>query len=751
MSKWYNLLRCFAFGLALLSYGQTPAQNLTDGKKLLTHQEFRALIDSSDTYYFNGKFKESLKLNIDLLQQATAIGEPYLLHLAYRNLAYDYLAITDTVMAQDSFIKSQKFAQETKNDTAIALTFMDLANMYATVQQDYKLADTYHQRSIEGFQKIKDSTRLAKAYYNAALTSMDSEDYSKAYLHIVKARALHRHHEYESFGIGLDVLQGEYYLVKEDYESADLYYRKVIKEATDADLPIELESAYLGYSNSLFAQEKFKEAYEMQVKYNEVLTRNLNDVASVETEMMAAKFQVDEYKREMNAAEKEKELQMLMVESKSRWNNYLLTLSVICLLTVVLLYFAYRNRKTLISELKIKNRKFKQAKEESERMSKAKTKFFSTVSHELRTPLYGVIGLSTLLMEDKSLAKHKKDLSLLKFSADYLLALINDVLQINKLDSNSLEEDFTTFNLHDLISTLAGSFEYMLIQNTNTFELEVDENLPANVRGNAMQLAQVLMNLIGNACKFTEGGTITVKVEQESRTNETVGARFSVIDTGIGIAKDKQADIFDEFLQIGNDENYNYQGTGLGLPIVKKLLKRSDSEIQLESEPGKGSTFSFSLNFERVSTAPQIEPTALIDPGKLKGQRILVVEDNRINQIVTQKILEKHKVECTLAENGQEAVDQARNNKFDLILMDINMPVKDGLQATKEIRAFDKHIPIIALTAVEIEEVRFGIFEAGMNDIIVKPYDITKFKQTILKNIFLQRIQSELNPHLRAM
>ena len=489
MSKWYNLLRCFVLGFPLLSLGQTPAQNLTDGKKTLSHQEFRALIDSSDTYYFNGKYKESLKLNIDLLQHATVIEEPYLLHLAYRNLAYDYLAITDTVMAQDSFIKSQKFAQEAKNDTAIALTYMDLANMYATVQQDYALADTYHKRSIEGFQKIKDSTRLAKAYYNAALTAMESENYAKAYLHIVKAKALHRHHDYESFGIGIDVLQGEYYLVKKDYESADLYYRKVIKEATEADLPIELESAYLGYSQSLFAQGEYKEAYEMQVKYNELLTRNLNDVASVETEMMAAKFQVDEYKREMNAAEKEKELQMLVVATKSRWNNYLLTLSGICLLTVILLYLAYRNRKTLISELRLKNVEFKKAKEESERMSKAKTKFFSTVSHELRTPLYGVIGLSTLLMEDKSLNKHKKDLSLLKFSADYLLALINDVLQINKIDSKSLEEDFTTFNLHDLISTIAGSFEYMLIQNSNTFKLDLDEKLPANVRGNAMQLA----------------------------------------------------------------------------------------------------------------------------------------------------------------------------------------------------------------------------------------------------------------------
>ena len=467
--------------------------------------------------------------------------------------------------------------------------------------------------------------------------------------------------------------------------------------------------------------------------------------------MMVAKFQVDEYKRDMKAAQLEQQMQEEMLTNKNRLNNYLITLSAFCLLSMILLFLVSRNRKKLVQELKIKNREFKKAKEESERMSKAKTKFFSTVSHELRTPLYGVIGLSTLLMEDKSLSKHKKDLSLLKFSADYLLALINDVLQINKLDSNSQQDEYTVFNLRDLIGTLSGSFEYLLIQNKNKFRLEIDHELPTTVRGNAMQLAQILMNLISNACKFTENGTITVKVVKESVAGEAVKANFSVIDTGIGIPAEKQNDIFDEFSQIGQEENYNYQGTGLGLPIVKKLLNKSGANIHLKSELGKGSEFSFSLSFEVVQETPEKDSTSMIDPKNLEGKTILVVEDNRINQKVTQKILEKHKVNCFIAENGQQAVDMTKVQDFDLILMDINMPIKDGIQATKEIRMFNKRIPILALTAVEIEEVRFSIFEAGMNDIIVKPYDITKFKQTILKNIFLQRIQNVSNQHLRAM
>ena len=751
MHKSYPVLRFCALGLLLFCLSQATAQNLTDGKKPLTEREFRALIDSSDSYYFNGKYKESLKLNIMLLDAANVLKKPELLHLAYRNLAYDYLVITDTVSAKESFLKSQKFALEAKNDTAVALSYMDLGNMYSNLNINYPLAKKYHDQAIEGFTKIKDSLRLAKAHYNAALTAMYLEDYEAAYIHIVKSKALRRHHDFASLRISLDGLSAEYYMVKEDYETADLYYKKVIEEATAADLPVELESAYYGYSQSLFAQQKYKEAFEMQEKYNEYLSQNLSDIASTETEMMVAKFQVDEYKRDMKAAQLEQQMQEEMLANKNKLNNYLITLSVFCLLSMILLFLVSRNRKKLVQELKIKNREFKKAKEESERMSKAKTKFFSTVSHELRTPLYGVIGLSTLLMEDKSLSKHKKDLSLLKFSADYLLALINDVLQINKLDSNSQQDEHTVFDLRDLIGTLSGSFEYLLIQNKNKFQLEIDHELPTTVRGNAMQLAQILMNLISNACKFTENGTITVKVVKESIAGEAVKASFSVIDTGIGIPSEKQNDIFDEFSQIGQEENYNYQGTGLGLPIVKKLLNKSGSNIHLKSELGTGSEFSFSLSFEVVQETPEKDVTSMIDPKNLEGKSILVVEDNRINQKVTQKILEKHKVNCFSAENGEQAVDMTKVQDFDLILMDINMPIKDGIEATKEIRMFNKRIPILALTAVEIEEVRFSIFEAGMNDIIVKPYDITKFKQTILKNIFLQRIQNVSNQRLRAM
>ena len=400
----------------------------------------------------------------------------------------------------------------------------------------------------------------------------------------------------------------------------------------------------------------------------------------------------------------------------------------------IALYAAYNKRRRLIELLQKKNKEYLLAKQESDRLSKTKIKFFSTVSHELRTPLYGVIGLTSILMEDKSLKSHEKDLKALKFSADYLLALINDVLQINKLESENLESEFTSFNLKELINTIISSFEYICKQNNNDVSVNVDENIPPLIRGNSVRLSQVLMNLIGNACKFTENGTITITAIKEGIKGNNASIKFTIADTGIGIPLDKQETIFEEFSQ-GSSLNYNYQGTGLGLPIVKRLLELSSSEIYLESEPGKGSSFWFTLSFEIIKDIKEEVSAGILDVTVLENKRILIVEDNKINQMVTKKILEKNHVICDLAENGQQAVDKVKNNHYDLVLMDINMPIKNGMEATKEIRTFNKNIPIIALTAVEIDELRHKIFDSGMNDVIVKPYDMKLFIQTIIKNL----------------
>ena len=734
------MIRFYYFLLLMFAFVPIGAQEIEIpiDKFIATQQDapenFQKLIDSSNIYYFEGSYKKSLEVNIFLLSQALKINDTYNIHRGYRHIGYDYLAMNDTLLAEESFEKSEKYAVLSKNDTATATTYMDLANLYATLKNDTKKALVYHDKSIQLFSQIKDSTGLAKAHYNTILTALDAKEYPKALLHLIKARKLRDFESHSSYSIGIEVLFGEYYLAKENYKKADIYLGKAIEAAKAEGLTVELQDAYRLYSTSLFKQKQFEEAYKVRLDYEAYFEESMANISSAEAGAISAKFQVEEYRKDVQAAELENSLQAEIVKNKNRLNIILMVVSFCAIILFSGLLYAFRKRKKLVQLLQDKNTEYLRAKRQSEKLARAKGKFFSTVSHELRTPLYGVIGLSTILLEDKALKSHEKDLKSLKFSADYLLALINNVLHINKIDSNSLEDNSTVFNVRELFESIIVSFEYMRLQNNNKIHIIVSEDIPKLLKGNSVRLSQILMNLIGNACKFTENGNIYVKAYPNNTNKGVVTIDFSVQDTGMGIAQDKFSKIFDEFSQLESN-TYSYQGTGLGLPIVKKLLAQSNSEIRLQSQLGRGSTFSFSLPYEISLSSFVKDETSILDANLLMGKKILIAEDNRINQTVTRKILEKNGVICTIAENGQQAVNFTTTEKFDLILMDLNMPVKNGFEATKEIRSSDVTIPIIALTAVEVEEVRNEIHHVGMNDIVVKPYDVTKFIQTILLNL----------------
>jgi len=721
-------------------------QDISNAKKIEERSAFQKLLDSSNNLYNSGQYTKSLKLNIKILNKAYKLEDPYFIHQGYRYLAYDYLFLNDTILAMDSFKKSENYAKLSKNDTATAVTYMDLGNVYSTYQ-NHKKAYIYFNRSINLFEKINDSVGISKAHYNMVLTYMDEEDYDHAYIHILKAKEINKYGNDISFNINLDNFLGEYYIDKKDYKNADLMFLKAIKDAKEHNLYVELENSYYLYSESLFKQKRFEEAYENFNIYDEYSDENSEIYNSDERYSLTQKFQLEEYRKDIETAKLNNQLQAEIVKNKTTVNIILILVTICFLFLLIALYSTSIKRIKLVKELRLKNKEALKAKVASEKLSNAKVKFFSTVSHELRTPLYGVIGLSSILLEDKSLKKHKKDLKLLKFSADYLLALINDVLQINKLDSKSIKDEKTTFNLKELIETITSSFEYMLIQNDNKINIDISENIPELISGDSIHLSQILMNLISNACKFTENGEITIIAESQSNLKLKSSIKITIKDTGMGIAKELQDSIFDEFSQI-NAHNYNNSGSGLGLPIVKKLLALSNSNIHLESELGKGSSFTFTLTFDVIKNKVDKVISKTLDTNILKNKKILIVEDNRINQIVTRKILEKKSIICSIAENGEEAITMVKENHYDLILMDINMPIKNGYEAAEEIRTFNKIVPIIALTAVEIEELKNNIYLSGMNDIIVKPYDITKFITSIAKNI---SIESEDKSHLKAI
>ncbi len=306
------------------------------------------------------------------------------------------------------------------------------------------------------------------------------------------------------------------------------------------------------------------------------------------------------------------------------------------------------------------------------------------------------------------------------------------------MDSDLVHLENSDFNIRQLFTGIVKSFETSH-KNNNTLELQIDNEIPNVLVGDAMRLSQVVMNLVGNAIKFTHGGVVWLKAEKKACSGDHCRIYFEIGDTGIGIPEDKQGEIFEEFSQL-KAQSMDYQGTGLGLPIVKKLLQLFDSEINLDSREGQGSVFSFEIRFARgVETEIlQDQPAEIPVEGTGTRKLVMIVDDNRINRIVTKRILEKRNFECITASSGEKAISLLQSLHVDLVLMDVHMPGMNGMETTAEIRKFNTAVPIIALTAVEVGEMREEILSTGMNDIINKPYDIPQFINTIFRNLLQQ-------------
>ncbi len=372
------------------------------------------------------------------------------------------------------------------------------------------------------------------------------------------------------------------------------------------------------------------------------------------------------------------------------------------------------------------------ARDKESKANKAKVEFLSTMSHEIRTPLNAVIGISHLLLLENPKAEQLKSLNALKFSSEHLLGLINDILDFNKIESGALELEFNDFSLSQILEGLKSIFHPKSIDKGITFSLTKGDTVPNVIVGDSIRLSQVLTNLVSNAVKFTEEGEVKLNIKTTAQDEKSITIFFEIIDTGIGIPENKQGKIFESFTQANSDTTRKYGGTGLGLAICQKLLSLMDSKLDLKSIEGQGSTFSFELKFSK-SKNPSNAKTNYINPSptfsSLSGLTILVVEDFKMNIMVIERFLQRWEVDYKIATNGAIAVDMAKEGDYDLILMDLQMPVMNGYDSSKEIRQgttdHNKTIPIFVLSASASVDVKTKITEFGMNGHISKPFNPT--------------------------
>jgi signal transduction histidine kinase len=741
MKSIFKNLFFLSFTLFVFTYGQSQVSVPTNERvpslsKSYSTQELDSFAPILRQYYYDGDYERVLELVPRLITHADS-SDMFLQAFKLRNiLGTTFSTIDEPEKAFEIFNQGLNKAQKRKDTLALLNSYINLGNIF--LKEDPPKAIDYFENALKF---AKESISYERQHFiienNLAELFLGVDDLTEAQSHLDSAyQMLEDGGLKESRKEYLAVVkhnQGAIYLEQKKYKAAITTIREAFKLGKNA-----VEENYLlrSYRNLMSAHEKleqYKSVNAVRHTYDSLITRRYEAQKIKQQNIATTKYSLDSYKQQLRQSQLENEL-TVQEQERSNLKLRVFYFSFVVLLGILgILFYGRYKRKLLMKDLRLKNQQYLHAKEQSEKLANKNNQFLSTISHELRTPLYGIIGLSSVFLKNKKFKEYSEDLNSLKFSADYLLALVNDVLNLNKFSSIAGKKiNKSYFKIGLLIRSITQNVEFLNRKNNNKVFITIGQDVPQILLTDKTKISQILINLISNASKFTEDGTIEIIVNALKKKKNKHYLQFIIKDTGKGIPKEEQANIFNEFTQVEN--NIEIIGTGLGLPIVNNILKTLDSKLVLESVLNKGSQFSFELWLE--SGRPEdIKEEVKIGKDKLKGKRILIVDDNKINQVVTQKVLEQYKMIHTTASNGQEAVSLAKDQHFDAILMDINMPVMNGMEASKRIRFFNKNIPIIALTAINYSTEDNELSAYGINNYIVKPYETDDLREMLLKNI----------------
>lgn len=673
------------------------------------------------------------------LNFAVKLNDDELIAKSYNIIGLNFDEYLDPDKAIEYYEKGINHANLTENDSVKQWLYNNLGNVYAYSKVDIAKSILYYKKALTYAVKIRDEVEINYIKQNIASAYFAEKKYNigKVYLdeiaNYVKSRG-----QVEA-RITYNSLLGEYYNYLNNDTLTEKYYIKAVEISKENKLELiesNIADLYLKFSKFYATQKKYNKAYYYLNESETLKDKIYNDEKVSTIRETQSSIELDEYKREIDRIEIENKSYIKSLSINKTINILLISLYVIIGILFILLYRNYKIRSKLNTVLETQNSKLEIAKLKAEENSNLKSQFVSTVTHEIRTPLYGIIGLINLLIEEHKELKNNQKIKSLSFSANYLLMLINDILQTNKLDNKNLSLDSNEFSIEQVIKKIINSLQYLGKQNNNKIKFTLDDNFPKHVYGDKTKFVQVIMNLITNALKFTNNGVVEIDVKILNKTEKDIKVQINIKDNGIGIDENEQKLIFNKFIQL-NRKQTDYQGTGLGLYIVKNLVEILNGKITLESKENAGTVIHLELNFrlepdKNITTLKKVKKKLKKSKQSIK---VLIVEDNKINQLITKKIIEKNNLIATVVDGGFQAIKELETSKHDIILMDINMPEIDGFETAIRIKKTNPNMPIIALTASDVNEIKNKISQSEIDEVIIKPFDEKDLVSIIYKHL----------------
>ncbi|MCC7232338.1 MAG: tetratricopeptide repeat protein [Bacteroidia bacterium] len=635
-----------------------------------------------------------------------------------REISSIYFKLGDIPSALNYILESLKINTEAEDSEGMAQNYCEIGKLYVFLQE-YSNAIEYFRKGLKIFESLKLKKGMVHSYFLLGNAYNWSDDYDKALYYLLRAsNSIEQLPDVDTRIKTIGSLAILYTKLRE-YDTSLLHFNQAMEIAREGASPSVRAQLKKSLGNLYIELQQYDKAIEVLQKALLIAQKSPMEAQLVKIHqfLSIAYEKVGDFPEALKHLKKYYELDKEITSEE------------VCL-------------KTKALHIRYDLEELRKQKEIAELSDKLKEQFLANVSHEIRTPMNGVLGMTHLLSKTGPTQEQQEYIDAIRMSANNLMVIINDILDFSKINAGKIEFNESVFNIRELIKGIIQILQVKADEKKIQIGCTLDYHLPELLSGDSIRLNQILVNLMGNAVKFTEKGKVTLDVKVLEVNENTCKVRFKINDTGIGIPDNKLHTIFESFEQAENNKR-RYEGTGLGLTIVKQLVELQGGAIHVKSKVNEGSEFSVDLLFRVNKTAISTEPATAplhLETVDVSSVRVLIVEDNKINQLLVRNMLKKFGFEFfESAENGKQALEKLEENEYDIILMDIQMPEMDGYEITREIRLNMRkevcNLPIIALTADASEREKKRARETGMNDYVVKPYTPEDLFSVLLKFI----------------